>query len=65
MRQAPETRKSSDNKIVKDVRQVTGQDGLSEGKIRTVLDGLRGQHSIAELCRLRTKARYIHLADIE
>jgi len=36
---------------VTDIRRKTRRKFSSEEKIRIVLDGLRGEHSIAELCR--------------
>jgi len=36
---------------VKDIRQATRKHHSAEDKIRIVLDGLRGEYSIAELCR--------------
>lgn len=36
---------------MKDIRQATRKQYSSEEKIRIVLDGLRGEHSIAEFCR--------------
>ena len=51
MRQATETRTSRGEKIVKDIRRKTRRKFSSEEKIRIVLDGLRGEDSIAELCR--------------
>jgi transposase len=36
---------------VKDIRRATRKQYSAEEKIRIVLDGLRGEHSIAELCR--------------
>ena len=41
----------SSEEIVKDIRRATRKQYSSEEKIRIVLDGLRGEHSIAELCR--------------
>ena len=41
----------SSEEIVKDIRRTTRKQYSSEEKIRIVLDGLRGEHSIAELCR--------------
>ena len=38
-------------KIVKDTRRATRRQFLSEEKIRIVLNGMRGEDSIAELCR--------------
>ena len=43
--------KPSSERIVKDIRRATRQHYSAEEKIRIVLDGLRGEHSIAELCR--------------
>jgi len=45
------TTKSSREKIVKDIKRATRKHYSSEEKIRIVLDGLRGEDSIAELCR--------------
>ena len=46
---------SSDKKpaeqVVKDIRRATRRHFSAEDKIRIVLDGLRGDDSIAELCR--------------
>ena len=51
MRQRPETTKVSSEQVVKDIRGATRKQYSAEEKIRIVLDGLRGEHSIAELCR--------------
>ena len=51
MRQKPGTPKSSAERIVKDIRRRTRKHHSSEEKIRIVLEGLRGEESIAELCR--------------
>jgi transposase len=51
MRQTTGTRKSPGEKIVKDIKRATRKQYSSEEKIRIVLDGLRGEDSIAELCR--------------
>ena len=50
------TAKSSNTKqpaaqVVKDIRRATRRHFSAEDKIRIVLDGLRGEDSIAELCR--------------
>ena len=37
--------------VVKDIRRATRRHFSAEEKIRVVLDGLRGEDSIAELCR--------------
>jgi transposase len=51
MRQKSGLRKASSEKFVKDIRRATRKRHSSEEKIRIVLDGLRGEDSIAELCR--------------
>jgi transposase len=51
MSQKSVTPKSSSERIVKDIRRATRKQYSAEEKIRIVLDGLRGEHSIAELCR--------------
>ncbi|MDG1725931.1 MAG: IS3 family transposase [Emcibacteraceae bacterium] len=42
----------SAEKTVKDIRRATRRNYGTEEKIRIVLEGLRGEHSIAELCRI-------------
>jgi transposase len=42
---------SPGEKIVKDIKRATRKHYSSEEKIRLVLDGLRGEDSIAESCR--------------
>ena len=44
-------RKQSAERIVKEIRRVTRRQFSAEEKIRIVLAGLRGEDSIAELCR--------------
>jgi transposase-like protein len=39
------------SRAVKDIRRATRRQYSAEEKIRIVLDGLRGEDSIAELCR--------------
>src|SRR6202521_6173682 len=51
MRQKSGTTKVSSEQLVKDIRRATRKQYSAEEKIRIVLDGLRGEHSIAELCR--------------
>ncbi len=51
MRQKSGTRAPSSKRLVKNIRRVTRKQYSSEEKIRIVLDGLRGEFSIAELCR--------------
>ena len=43
--------KPSADRVVKDIRRQTRRHFSAEDKIRIVLDGLRGEDSIAELCR--------------
>lgn len=43
--------KSPSEKTVKDIKRATRKHYSSEEEIRIVLDGLRGEDSIAELCR--------------
>ena len=38
-------------RVVKDIRRATRRHFTAEDKIRIVLEGLRGEDSIAELCR--------------
>ena len=42
---------STSEKIIRDIRRKTKRKYSSEEKIRIVLEGLRGEMSIAELCR--------------
>ena len=51
MRQNMRTRGSSSEKTVEDIRRATRKQYSAEEKIRIVLDGLRGEETIAELCR--------------
>ena len=43
--------RNSTEKLVKDIRRRTRRKYSAEEKIRIVLEGLRGEESIAELCR--------------
>jgi len=51
MRQKSESQKPPSEQIVKNIRRATRKHHSAEEKIRVVLDGLRGERSIAELCR--------------
>jgi transposase len=42
---------NNNEKLVKDIRRRTRKKYSSEEKIRIVLEGMRGEESIAELCR--------------
>ncbi len=44
-------RKDSASKAIRDIRRATRRQYSAEEKIRIVLEGLRGESSIAELCR--------------
>ena len=55
MRQPTGMRKSPGEKIVKDIKWATSKHYSSEEKIRVVLDGLRGEDSIAEALRDRIR----------
>jgi transposase len=51
MRQASKRIPDSAEKTVRDIRRNTRRHHSAEEKIRIVLEGLRGEVSIAELCR--------------
>ncbi|EIM73551.1 transposase IS3/IS911 [Nitratireductor aquibiodomus RA22] len=51
MRQKSGTRKAPAEKVVKDILRATRKQYGAEEKIRIMLDGLRGEKSIAALCR--------------
>ena len=51
MRQQTRASKEPAEKVVQDIRRATRKHYSAEEKIRIVLDGLRGESSIAELCR--------------
>ena len=51
MRQKSGTPATTSERVVKDIRRATRKHHSAGEKIRIVLDGLRGEYSIAELCR--------------
>ena len=51
MSKKPGPRAPSSEKVIKDIRRKTRRQFSAEEKIRIVLAGLRGEDSIAELCR--------------
>jgi transposase len=51
MRQKAGTPKPSAETVIKDIRRATRKQYGAEEKIRVVLEGLRGEESIAALCR--------------
>ena len=60
MRQKMEATKPSAEKVIRDIRRVTRKQYGSEEKIRIVLDGLRGEESIAALCRREVIAESLY-----
>jgi len=51
MKQKPTGRPSSSEQTIRDIKRKLRKQYSAEEKIRIVLDGLRGEDSIAELCR--------------
>ena len=51
MRQKSMSTKSPAEKAVRDIRRKTRKQYSAEEKIRIILDGLRGEESVAALCR--------------
>ena len=51
MRAKSSSQKPSAERVVKDIFRATRKQYSAEDKIRIVLDGLRGEDSIAKLCR--------------
>ena len=60
MIQKPQTRQTAADRTLKDIRRATRKQYSAEEKIRIVLDGLRGEETIAELCRLEGIAQSIY-----
>jgi transposase len=60
MSQKSLNRKPSSERLVKDIRRATRKHYSAEDKIRIVLDGLRGEQSIAELCRREAIAESLY-----
>ena len=60
MRREAVTQKSKTDRMMKDIRRKTRKKHSSEDKIRIVLEGLRGEDSIAELCRREGVAQSLH-----
>lgn len=56
MRQKPGTKQSHGEKVVKDIRRAKRKQYSAEEKIRIVLDGLKGEDSIADLLRIAAHA---------
>ena len=51
MKQTSGSAKQPADAVIKDIRRATRRQFSAEEKIRIVLEGLRGEESIAELCR--------------
>ena len=60
MRQKSRSVGSHGENVVKDIRRGTRKQYSAEEKIRIVLDGLKGEESIAELCRREGIARSLY-----
>ena len=60
MRQKSATTGSPSERLVKNIRRATRKHYSAEEKIRIVLDGLRGESSIAELCRRESIAEGLY-----
>ena len=60
MRQKSNSVPASSEELVRDIRRVTRKQYSAEEKIRIVLDGLRGETSIAELCRRENIAESLY-----
>ena len=60
MRQKSQTRQTGAAKAIKDIRRATRKQYSAEEKISIVLDGLRGEETIAELCRREGIAQSIY-----
>jgi transposase len=58
MRRKSQTTDLSSEEVVKDIRRATRKRYSAEEKFRIVLDGLRGERSIAELCRRCPSGRW-------
>ncbi len=62
MGKKPGTKQSHGEKIVKDIRRATHKQYSAEEKNRFVLDGLKGEDSIAELCRREGIAQSLYFS---
>src|SRR6476619_1984655 len=59
MSQKPAKPQSTSERLVRDIRRATRKHYSAEEKIRIVLDGLRGEASVAELCRRRHRRKHV------
>jgi len=60
MRQKSQTRQTGAAKVIKDIRRAIRKQYSAEEKVRIVLDGLRGEETISELCRHEGIAQSIY-----
>ena len=60
MKQKSQTRQTGGAKAIKDIRRATRKQYSAEEKIRIVLDGLRGEETLAELCQHEGIAQSIY-----
>ena len=60
MRQKSQTRQTGAAKVIKDIRRAIRKQYSAEEKVRIVLDGLRGEETIFELCRHEGIAQSIY-----
>jgi len=60
MKQKSQTRQTGGAKVIKGIHRATRKHYSAEEKIRIVLDGLRGEETIAELCRREGIAQSIY-----
>ena len=60
MKQKSQTRQTGAAKAIKDIRRAPRKQYSAEEKIRIVQDGLRGEETIAELCRIEGIAQSIY-----
>ncbi len=60
MRVRPGTPKPSEDRVVRDSRRKKRKRHSTEEEIRLVLEGLRGDGSIAELCRREGISQSVH-----
>ena len=58
----PRAKKQSAENVVREIRRKTRRKYSAEEKIRIVLEGLRGEQSVAELCRREGIAKTLYYA---
>jgi hypothetical protein len=63
MRPKSNTPETPSERLVRDIRRATRKQYSAEEKIRIVLDGLRGEATIAELCRRNRREPVLQLVE--